>query len=51
MGKILIQRDELSSDKRPIYYYSKLPDDIAAKKRVLVLDPMCATGGSASVCI
>lgn len=50
-GKVLIQRDESKEDKRPIFYYSKLPDDIAKKHRVFVLDPMCSTGGSASMCI
>ena len=50
-GKVLIQRDESSEDKRPIFYYSKLPDDISKKQRVFVLDPMCSTGGSASMCI
>lgn len=51
VGKVLIQRDESSADKRPIFYYSKLPEDIDKKKRVFVLDPMCGTGGSASMCI
>jgi uracil phosphoribosyltransferase len=51
VGKVLIQRDESSADKRPILYYAKLTDDIHEKKRVFVLDPMLATGGSASVCI
>ena len=51
VGKVLIQRDESTPDKRPVFYYAKLPDDIASKKRVLVLDPMCATGGSAAMCI
>ena len=51
VGKVLIQRDESKADKRPIFYYSKLPEDIHLKKRVFVLDPMLATGGSASVCI
>ena len=51
IGKVLIQRDESSEDKRPIFYYSKLPEDIASKKRVYVLDPMCASGGSAVMCI
>ena len=27
-GKVLIQRDESSVDKKPIFYYSKLPDNI-----------------------
>ena len=51
IGKILIQRDETSKDKKSVFYYSKLPEDIASKKRVFVLDPMCASGGSAVMCI
>jgi uracil phosphoribosyltransferase len=51
IGKVLIQRDESTKDKRPVFYYQKLPDDIAKKRRVLVLDPMCATGGTAVMCI
>jgi len=51
IGKVLIQRDENSADKRPVFYYSKLPEKIEEKKRVFVLDPMCASGGSASMCI
>eukprot|EP00357_Protocruzia_adherens_P037310 CAMPEP_0115007362 /NCGR_PEP_ID=MMETSP0216-20121206/21125_1 /TAXON_ID=223996 /ORGANISM="Protocruzia adherens, Strain Boccale" /LENGTH=224 /DNA_ID=CAMNT_0002374271 /DNA_START=74 /DNA_END=748 /DNA_ORIENTATION=- len=45
VGKILIQRNEESKEKDPIHLYSKLPKDIS-ERRVLVLDPMCATGGS-----
>jgi uracil phosphoribosyltransferase len=44
IGKILIQRDKVT--KLPHLYYSNLPADIA-KRRVLLLDPMLATGGSA----
>lgn len=51
IGKVLIQRDEESKEKKPIFYYSKLPDNIASKKRVLLLDPMCGTGGTATMCI
>lgn len=49
IGKILVQRDETSDDKSPDerYNYSKMPKDIS-ERRVLLLDPMCATGGSAS---
>ncbi|KAG8754021.1 Uracil phosphoribosyltransferase, synthesizes UMP from uracil [Serendipita sp. 396] len=43
-GKILIQRDEQTA--LPKLFYSKLPEDIA-KRYVLLLDPMLATGGSA----
>lgn len=51
IGKVLIQRDEESEDKLPVFYYSKLPEKIEEKKRVFVLDPMCATGGTAAMCI
>ncbi|KAJ1680314.1 Uracil phosphoribosyltransferase, synthesizes UMP from uracil [Spiromyces aspiralis] len=48
IGKVLIQRDEATA--QPSLYYSKLPSDIA-ERWVLLLDPMLATGGSASKCI
>lgn len=48
IGKILIQRNE--EDATPQLYYSKLPEDIA-DRFVLLLDPMLATGGSASKAI
>ena len=51
IGKVLIQRDESTKEKTPVFYYAKLPEDIASKKRVFLLDPMCATGGSAAMCI
>lgn len=51
VGKILIQRDEESEDKHPVYYYSKLPRSIAEKKRVFILDPMLGTGGSCSCAV
>lgn len=43
IGKILIQRDEETA--LPKLFYQKLPEDIA-KRHVLLLDPMLATGGS-----
>jgi len=46
LGHILIQRDESSKDKAAKLMYVKLPPDIA-NRRVLLLDPMLATGGSA----
>lgn len=46
VGKILIQRDEKSAEKKPIYYYSKIPASIAKKKRIFILDPMLGTAGS-----
>eukprot|EP00968_Pinguiococcus_pyrenoidosus_P003365 scaffold213_cov245-Pinguiococcus_pyrenoidosus.AAC.26 len=50
VGKVLIQRDESSADKLPKLFYSKFPPDIADKK-VLLLDPMLATGGSAKMAV
>lgn len=44
IGKILIQRDEATA--LPALFYCKLCPDIA-KRMVLLLDPMLATGGSA----
>ncbi|EXJ90482.1 uracil phosphoribosyltransferase [Capronia coronata CBS 617.96] len=47
-GKILIQRDEETC--LPTHLYSKFPKDIA-NRFVLILEPMLATGGSASKAI
>lgn len=48
IGKILIQRDEKTV--KPQLFYIKLPKDIASRY-VFLLDPMLATGGSASTAI
>ncbi|MEU6350864.1 uracil phosphoribosyltransferase [Streptomyces sp. NPDC047072] len=48
IGKILIQRDPTT--KLPRLYYTKLPGDIA-ERHVLLLDPMLATGGTATASI
>ncbi|KAG9247888.1 uracil phosphoribosyltransferase [Calycina marina] len=48
IGKILIQRDEETS--LPKLFYDKLPEDIA-ERWVLLLDPMFATGGSATMAV
>jgi uracil phosphoribosyltransferase len=50
IGKILIQRDESSVDKRPIFFFEKLPKNLDSK-RILILDPMLGTGGSVNACI
>ena len=50
IGKILVQRNEESTEKEAIYFFDKLPTDIENKK-VLLVDPMIATGGSAIACI
>lgn len=50
VGKILCQRDESDPLKRAKLFYSKLPLNIH-KKKVLLVDPMVATGGSASLAI
>ncbi|MGL4688224.1 MAG: uracil phosphoribosyltransferase [Fusobacteriaceae bacterium] len=44
IGHIGVYRNEETLE--PVYYYCKLPEDIAERK-VLLLDPMLATGGSA----
>ncbi|EGC34634.1 uracil phosphoribosyltransferase [Dictyostelium purpureum] len=48
IGKILIQRDEETA--MPKLLYAKLPNDIA-KRHVLLLDPMLATGGTVTQAI
>lgn len=48
IGKILIQRDEETA--KPRLFYVKLPEDIA-ERWVLLLDPMFATGGSATLAV
>ena len=48
IGKILIQRDEATA--LPKFSYAKLPPNVA-KMHVLLLDPMLATGGSATMAI
>ena len=50
VGKVLIQRDEESYDKRPIYYYKKFPPRIA-EKTIFLVDPMLGTAGSVNCCI
>ncbi|KAL1887395.1 hypothetical protein Cpir12675_006560 [Ceratocystis pirilliformis] len=47
-GKILIQRNEETA--LPTHLYSKLPQDLASRT-ILILEPMLATGGSASQAI
>lgn len=44
VGHIGVYRNEETLE--PVYYYCKLPQDIAERK-VILLDPMLATGGSA----
>lgn len=50
IGKLLIQRDESTEDKRAVLIYSKLPKTIS-ECFVVLLDPMLATGGSALAAI
>ena len=45
VGHIGLYRDEQTH--KPVFYYCKLPDDIA-QRLVILTDPMLATGGSAS---
>ena len=48
VGHIGMYRNEETLE--PVEYYCKLPDDIA-EREVIVLDPMLATGGSASAAV
>lgn len=48
VGHIGLYRDH--DTHRPVEYYCKLPDDVA-DSTVIVLDPMFATGGSATAAI
>ena len=50
VGKILIQRDESTLSKAPKLFYVKLPGDIA-KRQVILVDPMLATGQSAGLAL
>ena len=50
VGKVLIQRDEESFEKKPIFYYSKFPPKIA-EKTIFLVDPMLGTAGSVTCCI
>src|SRR5208282_3368720 len=45
LGHLGVYRDEKTLE--PVPYYKKLPPDIASTE-VLLIDPMLATGGSAS---
>ncbi|PID67187.1 MAG: uracil phosphoribosyltransferase [Fusobacteriales bacterium] len=44
VGHVGVYRNEETLE--PVYYYCKLPEDIKSRK-VIVVDPMLATGGSA----
>lgn len=48
VGHIGLYRDPVSLE--PVEYYCKLPED-AAQRDVVLLDPMLATGGSASAAV
>jgi uracil phosphoribosyltransferase len=47
IGKVMLQRDEETTEKLPKFYFEKIPKNIEDKK-FLILDPMLATGGSVS---
>jgi len=49
-GFVLIQRDEESPGKEPKFYYAKLPKNIE-EMRILLVDPMLASGGSSALAI
>jgi uracil phosphoribosyltransferase len=48
LGHLGVRRDERTLE--PVPYYQKLPPDIA-QTEVLLIDPMLATGGSASASV
>ncbi len=48
VGHVGIERDPHTL--QPTVYYVKLPKDLP-RRQVLILDPMLATGGSASACV
>ena len=48
VGHIGVYRNEETLE--PVYYYCKLPTDVASRKVILV-DPMLATGGSAILAV
>ncbi len=48
VGHIGLYRDPTTHE--PVEYYCKMPDDIESRE-VIILDPMLATGGSASAAI
>jgi len=48
VGHIGLYRDPVTLE--PVEYYCKLPED-AAERDIVVLDPMLATGGSASAAV
>ena len=50
VGKILIQRNEDSTEKEAQYFYSKMPPNVKDMD-ILLCDPMLATGGSAKAAI
>lgn len=51
-GKLLIQRDESSSEKTATFMYARMPSSSSSDEQpVLLLDPMLATSGSAQVAI
>ena len=44
-GKILVQRNEKSEQKEPIFFYKNFPENLK-EKIIFIADPMVATGGS-----
>lgn len=45
IGKVLVQRNEKSFDKKPFFIYQKIPKDVK-NRIVFIVDNMIATGGS-----
>lgn len=50
IGNVMIQRDETTEQKLPIFFFEKIPSNLENKK-IIVMDPMLATGGSACATI
>ena len=50
IGNVMMQRDENTEEKHPIFFFEKMPKNLNNKK-ILVMDPMLATGGSAGATI
>jgi uracil phosphoribosyltransferase len=50
IGNILVQRNEDHDAKEAVFFFEKLPKDIQYK-RIILVDPMLATGGSSCLCI
>lgn len=46
----MLQRNENSKEKEPIFYFAKMPEEMKGK-RIILLDPMLASAGSVNKAI